>query len=629
MVLLGFSILSFALAFFFFRKTSYSSVWTTVFCILALLATGLYGFYSVSDYFTGNGITSATIYSLQFGLGGAGFLEYWKMMLVVGVGVLIVFVFLYYTLHSVVTNHERKVVYGYAGVFLMFVSVVINPATFDLYEYFFPTYPAVAAGDSGGAFFTESGQGGSDTRVEAVDYSFQGLYKQPHIESVGKHRNFVMIYVEGLEQTYSNHEVFPGLTPGLDSLAERATVFTDIRQTDGADFTIAGMVASQCGVPLYSPSHGNSMSGVDEFLPSARCLGDLLHAKKYYLAYYGGASLEFAGKGTLYDDHGFDEVMGSRELLGMVDDPSYKTSWGLYDDSLFDIAYERFEELSETEKRFGMMMLTLDTHAPKGHPSKRCDGLQYGDGENDMLNAVICTDKLVTEFVKKIEDSQYGDNTVIVITSDHLGLRSTATNMLDTLDRRNRLMVIDPDAHVARQVDTTGSTLDTGTTLLPFFGFDGEIGLGRNLLDPQVPGDEIRHIQNNVRLWKPYISQFWDFPRITKDIVIDPDREEFFIGHRSFRTPALVELDSYLNAIPRFQFNSLSKANLHEQVQMLGDDTPFLLIHRCEHVRGVYGHVEGGGYCLVSGRGQEFLSQKITGEQRFSAEEIKRMTYFQ
>jgi len=628
MMFLALSLTLFASAVFLFRKTHYSAVWTTVFCILVLCSFVLYMFYGVSDYFTGDGITGATMYHVQYGLGGSGFSEYWQLIVVTGFALMLCCAFLYWVLHGIVRNREERHGYTYAGVFVMLVSVVLNPASVDLFAYAQPVQPVSAIESLDAAGDTQEVVGEERVLKKPRGYSFQELYRQPSIASVSENKNVVFLYVEQLEHTYSNPDIFPGLTPGLDSLTSRATYFTDIRQTDGSDFTIAGMVSGQCGVPLYSPSHGNSMSGMDQFLPSARCLGDLLHAKKYHLAYYGGADLDFAGKGKFYTSHRFDEVKGSAELLPLLEDPTYKTSWGLYDDSLFDLSYNRFVELSEQKKPFGLMMLTLDTHHPKGHPSKQCDGMVYGDGKNDILNSVACSDMLVTEFVEKIIDSPYGDNTVVVIASDHLALNNTASDILKNTERRNRLMIIDPSSHVERRVSRTGSTLDIGATLLPFLGFEGDVGLGRNLLDTSESDEEIVYIQNNVRSWKESIARFWALPRITRDVVIDPGTQTLLIGDRSFRVPALVELDSYLNTSIKFQFDTLSKANLYEQVQMLGTDTPYLLIHRCAHLNGIYGDIGDTGYCLVAGRGEQVSVRVLEGETRYSAEEVKELTYF-
>ncbi|CDL36376.1 Phosphoglycerol transferase I [Citrobacter freundii] len=47
-------------------------------------------------------------------------------------------------------------------------------------------------------------------------------------------------------------------------------------QLPGTDYTIAGMVASQCGIPLFAPFEGNASASVSSFFPNNICLGDIL-----------------------------------------------------------------------------------------------------------------------------------------------------------------------------------------------------------------------------------------------------------------------------------------------------------------------------------------------------------------
>lgn len=108
-------------------------------------------------------------------------------------------------------------------------------------------------------------------------------------------KNLVYIYAESLERTYLDENLFPGLITELKELEQSALSFTGLEQVSGTHWTIAGMVASQCGIPLVTASGGNAMSGIDRFLPGATCLGDVLHTRGYNLIYMGGADNDFAG----------------------------------------------------------------------------------------------------------------------------------------------------------------------------------------------------------------------------------------------------------------------------------------------------------------------------------------------
>lgn len=137
------------------------------------------------------------------------------------------------------------------------------------------------------------------------------------------------------------------------------------------------MVASQCGIPLFAPFDGNASSAVSTFYPENVCTGDVLKAAGYSNSFYQGAELAFAGKDTFLKSHGFDHVYGFKELREQVADPSYKNDWGWYDDSVLDVVYGKFVELSKQRQPFSLFTLTVDTHHPDGFISAGCSKKSY------------------------------------------------------------------------------------------------------------------------------------------------------------------------------------------------------------------------------------------------------------
>ena len=82
-----------------------------------------------------------------------------------------------------------------------------------------------------------------------------------------------------LRQPISTRVLFDeNLLPELTKLKTEATVYTDVRQRPGTGWTIAGMVASQCGfsVQVNTPFSGNTRLAASERpYESAKCLGDV------------------------------------------------------------------------------------------------------------------------------------------------------------------------------------------------------------------------------------------------------------------------------------------------------------------------------------------------------------------
>lgn len=101
-------------------------------------------------------------------------------------------------------------------------------------------------------------------------------------------------------------------------MKNEGTDFSHTQQLPGTDYTIAGMVASQCGIPLFAPFEGNASASVSSFFPQNICLGDILKNSGYQNYFVQGANLRFAGKDVFLKSHGFDHLYGSEELKSVV-----------------------------------------------------------------------------------------------------------------------------------------------------------------------------------------------------------------------------------------------------------------------------------------------------------------------
>ena len=296
--------------------------------------------------------------------------------------------------------------------------------------------------------------------------------------------NIVLIYAESLEQRFFDETQFPDLIPNLKKLKEQSFDFLNISQGAGAAWTVGGIVASQCGYPLAG-SHGvndNDLSIFDRFLPKATCLGDLLKKDGYHLTFIGGADARFAGKGDFLNSHGYNEVIDFNILLESLADKSYLNSWGIFDDTLFDYAIDKFITLSDEGSPFLLTLLTLDPHGPIGYLSKTCK--PYGAGDNSSLNSFHCSDQLISRFIGQVRNSPYSNNTIIIVLSDHLSMRNKATPLLESSQEPKRLTLFVNMPGGKKEINTNpGLHYDIAPTILDVIGYDirGQIGFGTPL----------------------------------------------------------------------------------------------------------------------------------------------------
>ena len=81
-----------------------------------------------------------------------------------------------------------------------------------------------------------------------------------------------------MEDTFFDEQLFPGLMPNLTALrGEGGGLVQRDAPVSGDRWTIAAIVASQCGVPLLSEMWGNDIfENVDDPFGDVTCLGEYL-----------------------------------------------------------------------------------------------------------------------------------------------------------------------------------------------------------------------------------------------------------------------------------------------------------------------------------------------------------------
>ena len=442
-----------------------------------------------SDYFTGDGINDAVIYTLTNSLAGAGIGKY----LLPGAGLIAALVLVFGTLAWVLRRRRhRPYHFGYSllALVMALASVDASPAFRQITE----------------LVKSQSRDGDPD---------FVTYYKEPKKVIDNPRLNLVYIYGESLERTYFDDQAFPGLTPELGALKSEGIDFSHTAQLPGTDYTIAGMVASQCGIPLFAPFEGNASASMSSFFPQNLCLGDILKNSGYENHFVQGASLRFAGKDVFLKSHGFDHLYGADELKSVVADPHYRNDWGFYDDTVLEQAWQKFETLSKEGKRFSLFTLTVDTHHPDGFVSRTCERKRYDiDGKaNQSFSAVTCSQQHIAAFINKIKASPYFKNTVIVVSSDHLAMNNTAWKYLNQQDRNNLFFILRGDKPQQDVMAVKRNTMDNGATVLDILGGDNFIGLGRSSLSGDSLSTVFLNMKEKVLAWKPDVIRLWNFPR--------------------------------------------------------------------------------------------------------------------
>lgn len=473
--------------------------------LASLLLVAATVFYLVCDHFSGNGINDAAIFHILYLIDLNVLLQFWPYLFVFPAALFLMY--LIWCFYSVRWSAPDRYFFPSGTIFFrgfmalvgwgaIFSGLAIHPAVSDSQKMIEQLY------------LNESAR-------ELSSFIQSDVPKNNPINQ----KSFIYIYAESLERTFFNDARFPGLMPEMKLLEQQALRVEGIRQAPMTGWTIAGMTASQCGFPLSTYKEGrNTISVVDEILPGSVCVGDILSDAGYHLSYMGGASLNFSYKGGFYSDHGFDEIMGGAELDAYAGRELPKSKWGVYDDDLYSLAYKKWDEVSELDKPYGFFMLTLDTHSPLGHQTPACGEIKYGDGSNEMLNAVHCADKLLATFLRKIMASPKARDITIFVGSDHFMMQNRVGLLPDQSDRTNMWMVF--DKNISPSVITRqATTLDISPTVLNVLGYEVHAyGLGRNLLNinqktlVEIFGE--KSFFDQLVLWR---AEFWKLWKASAD----------------------------------------------------------------------------------------------------------------
>lgn len=529
-----------------------------------------------SNYFTGEGINDAVIYTITSSLSGAGLQKYILPAVGLLISLFLVFLLLSWVLR-LRKSHNYSQLYSALALLLALASIKTTPA-----------YQQVTA-----LIKSQVSKGESD---------FDAHYKVPGKTLRGERPNLVYIYAESLERTYFDENAFPNLAPELSDIKNSAVDFSNTEQLPGTEYTIAGMVASQCGIPLFAPFDGNASSSLSSFYPQNICLGDILKSSGYQNYFYQGASLSFAGKDLFLSSHGFDHMYGFKELSGVVKDPKYRNDWGWYDDTVLDIVFEKYLELAQKNQPFSLFALTVDTHHPDGFISRSCQRKSYPfEGkENKSFAAVACGQEHIAKLIAKIRATPYFKNTIIVVSSDHLAMNNTAFKYLNQHDRRDLFFMLRGDDVSSRIINVKRSTLDNGATVLDAMGGDNFIGLGRSSLSSTSLSTTYLNIKEKINQWKPDVIQLWNFPKTISDYKVDTEKNTFSFSGSHFKLPLLL---SVMPGKIEPKFDTWLATPLKQQLAKFAPDEKFVWIDRCYKIGSVWDEklAMHSGLCVANG----------------------------
>lgn len=327
----------------------------------------------------------------------------------------------------------------------------------------------------------------------AYNKIYENYYVTPDISELNaeKTKNLIYIYLESMENTYMDEEnggfLQDNLIPHLTDYAKEGISFSSNNDLGGFDYctgtswTFSALMSSTSGIH-WGYKVATDAFGYMDLASNLITLGDILEEKGYNQEFLCGSDAHFAGRDNYFRKHGNYKIMDYYAAIDAGYIPSdYYEFWGLEDRKLFDIAKKELEELAASEKPFNFTLLTVDTHYDEGYRCELCED-EY---DATLLNAIKCSDNRVHEFIEWVKEQPFYEDTVIVISGDHLFMTELPIENYQSFDRKVYNCILNSETEVKGEIkNRTFTSLDMFPTTLSALGFTipgDRLGLGTDM----------------------------------------------------------------------------------------------------------------------------------------------------
>lgn len=303
--------------------------------------------------------------------------------------------------------------------------------------------------------------------------------------------NLVLILVESFGSEFWGSLGYKGtsLTPQMDALSKSGMLFTNLYASGNR--TVRGLEGVLASFP---PLPGDSIvkrSLSDNVSTIARTLKD----KNYKTLFlYGGRGV-FDGMRSFAVENGYDQFIEQKDF----ENPIFTTVWGVCDEDLLNRTVEELRKLSQTPKPFFATVLTVSNHKPYTYPTGR---ISENPSQHARPFAVKYTDYALGKFFEKVKKEPFYKDTIFVVVADH-GARVYGSQTIPIQSYKIPMLVLGAGIKPS-QVDTLGSSLDVGPTLLGKLDISYDsIFFGRDLLKVDSKnGWAVMNHNRNVSLYK-------------------------------------------------------------------------------------------------------------------------------
>jgi len=400
------------------------------------------------------------------------------------------------------------------------------------------------------------------TKIQKVSYfknesEMEGLYTPVHIpnDSVAfTPTNVVVIILESFSKEFfgvfnKDKEGYTGYTPFLDSLAQYSTTFeysfaNGRKSIDGLPSVMASIPS--LGVPyVLTPFANNKVNS----------LGKLLREKGYHTSFFHGAPNGSMGFQAFTNLVGFEHYYGKTEY---GNDADFDGMWGIWDDKFLNFYAD---QLNTFQQPFMSCLFSVSSHHPFEVPQEFKG--KFKGGEQPILKCVEYTDYSLKKFFEKASVMPWYNNTLFVITADHVSSNVIFPETHTTWGAYSvPMLFFKPDNSMQKVVPTLAQQIDIMPSVLGLLHYDKPyIAFGRDVFKPSSKPFAFNYRDNMYNLYEgDYLLMFdgkktislFDFKR---DKMLQHDLKES-------QPDKVKELEPYIKAIIQQYNNRMVDDNL-------------------------------------------------------------------
>ena len=297
------------------------------------------------------------------------------------------------------------------------------------------------------------------------------MHDQVATRRLGRPLNLVIILEESLGAEFVGRLGGKDLTPNLDALADEGIWFERLYATGTR--SVRGIEAIVSGFP---PTSKRSVVKLTETQKDFFTIANVLQKQNFQTSFIYGGSAHFDNMRRFFLNNGFQTVIDQKDF----EDPRFESTWGVSDEDLFLKAHQYLS--NRGDQPFFSLVFSSSNHKPFEIPAGKVETRTGPEGPREM--AVAYADYALGRFLDMARASNYWDNTVFLVVSDH-NSRVKGAHLIP-IERFHVPGVILGSGIKPRRVPGITSQIDLLPTLLSLMGVDSRHpAIGRDLTRPE------------------------------------------------------------------------------------------------------------------------------------------------